>query len=104
VILDAKYRDLWENPLLRDTLCQLAMYTLSQDVGGNAAILYSTLDDTAREARIGIKDLIYGSNRAQVILRPVNLFRLERLITAPNNRQSDRDKAALARQLVFGQT
>ena len=71
-------------------------------MGGKATINYPTLDASAREARIGIKDPVYGLGRAQVILRPVNLIELERSISAPKSWQSEREKAMQARQLVFG--
>ena len=61
-----------------------------------------TLDNTAREARIGIKDPVNGLNKAIVILRPVNLIKLEKLITAPRSRHSEQAKAALANYFVFG--
>jgi 5-methylcytosine-specific restriction enzyme subunit McrC len=102
-ILDAKYRDLWETQLPHDMLYQLAIYALSQDFGASAAILYPTLDSSAQEARIGIKDPVYGSNRAKVILRPVNLVELENLIFSPKNSQSIQARTVLARYLVFGE-
>jgi 5-methylcytosine-specific restriction enzyme subunit McrC len=101
-MFDAKYRDLWQNPLPRVMLYQLAIYTLSQGFGGRTAILYPTLDYTSQEARIGIKDSVYGSNRAQDILRPVNLIDLEKLIFAPRNRQSNQARTGLAEYMVYG--
>ncbi len=101
-ILDAKYRDLWEKPLTREMLYQLAIYALNQESGGKAVILYPTMDPSAREARISIKEPVYGKSQAQVILRPVNLLRIEKLISATNNVQTIRDRAMFARQLVFG--
>lgn len=48
-ILDAKYRDLWGNPLPPSMSYQLGMYALSQKSGVKAAILYPTIGTDSRE-------------------------------------------------------
>jgi len=102
-VLDAKYRDLWENPLPREMLYQMAIYALSQErSGGAAAILYPTYQTDAKEAWVDIREPVQGSHRGRVILRPVNLHLLEKMITEPMSSLRARESAEFASWLAFG--
>jgi 5-methylcytosine-specific restriction enzyme subunit McrC len=100
-ILDAKYRDLWDNPLPRDMLYQLAIYAMVHE-GGTATILYPTTDDQATESRIEVRDPVLGGRRALVVLRPVVLGRLAELISAKPTAAVFRQRQSFAHHLVFG--
>ena len=101
-ILDAKYRDLWEHDLPTHWLYQLAIYALSLPEGMDATILYPTMETEAREARIALHDPVYGTGRAHVVLRPVNLLKLDQLITEQRKMKNEREHIAFARWLAFG--
>lgn len=99
-ILDAKYRDLWENPLPRDMLYQLAIYAMSHE-GGTSTILYPTIHPQATEAQIEVRDPLHGGRRAIIALRPVVLDRLDGLVTARPTATILRERRAFARTIVF---
>lgn len=101
-ILDAKYRDLWEHDLPAHWLYQLSIYALSQPEGMDAIILYPTMEAEAREARIALHDPVYGTDRAHVVLRPVNLLCLDQLTTGERKIKNERERVAFARWLAFG--
>lgn len=101
-VLDAKYRDLWEQSLPREMLYQLALYALGRVSGERVStILYPTVDDASREQSITIQEPVHGLPQASVTLRPVNLLKLEQLLRAGRAAQSQRTE--LAKQLAFGQ-
>jgi 5-methylcytosine-specific restriction enzyme subunit McrC len=100
-ILDAKYRDLWENPLPRDMLYQLAVYATIHE-GGTATILYPTTHAQGKEARIEVRDPLLGGRRALVVLRPVSLDRLEGLVSTKQTAAALRERRSFALELVFG--
>jgi len=97
ILLDAKYRDLWERPLPREMLYQLAMYATSGAGDPVAVILFPTEDETAQEARIDIRDVVSGAVRGGVALRPVPLPRLADLAWG-----TESARRAEAERLVFG--
>ena len=101
-LIDAKYRDLWENPLPRDMVYQLAIYAFSQKRPGTATILYPTINQEAQEAWLNVRDPKTTETLAKVVLRPVNLLKLEEMVNASNTKYLRREKFKFAKQLVFG--
>jgi 5-methylcytosine-specific restriction enzyme subunit McrC len=96
--LDAKYRDLWERDLPSGMLYQLGVYALSHGSVGNAAIIYPSCSDSAREAVIEIADMVQGVPRAHVALRPLELSVIAKVIA---DRDLERGKR-IALSLVYG--
>jgi 5-methylcytosine-specific restriction enzyme subunit McrC len=96
--LDAKYRDLWEKNLPRETLYQLAVYALSRRSAGNAAIIYPARAGVGKEAIIEIAEPSTGESQARIALRPFDLNRAARIIMEENHCEG----AEMARFLVCG--
>jgi len=101
ILLDAKYRDLWELPLHRDMLYQLAIYALSQGKGSTATILYPSISASAREATIRISDPIAGGAQGFVALQPVPLHEIHAVVNDTSRRRVGRGRE-LAMNLCFG--
>lgn len=102
-VLDAKYRDLWEQTLPREMLYQLALYALGRSGNERASvILYPTVDASARTQAIVIHEPVRGSPQARVTLRPVNLLELEKLLGAGLTPKVREKCALLAHSLAFG--
>ncbi len=101
-ILDAKYRDLWEKPLPPEMLYQLVIYALSQATCNSATILYPSVQSDGRDAKIEVRIPTYDKGHAYVVLRPVNLLKLEELIVNSRNVNNERERLNFARWLVFG--
>ncbi len=97
-LLDAKYRDIGLRGLPREMLYQLAFYAFSQEQPRQATILYPTITDE-RETWLDVLHPVSENFMARVIMRPVNLLKLEALICVG----TPREKAAFAIQLAFGQ-
>lgn len=99
-VLDAKYRDIWDQKLPRHMLYQLALYAIGRRDGNEAAILFPTLDPGASESRLEVLDPECGRPRAFVCLRPVNLLRLAELVVQPHTAARARERECLARWMA----
>jgi 5-methylcytosine-specific restriction enzyme subunit McrC len=101
-VLDAKYRDLWEKNLPREMLYQLALYALGQESGNRrATIIYPTLVEAARQQIVFVKDPISGTSKAEIILRPVNLLKLD-LLLRDKGVYAQSNRIEFAKRLAFG--
>lgn len=100
--LDAKYRDLWERNLPREMLYQLALYALGQEsLNRRATIIYPTLEEAACQQIVFVKDPLRGSSIAEIILRPVNLLKLD-LLLRDKGINAQRNRIEFAKCLAFG--
>lgn len=100
-ILDAKYRDLWEKPLPRDMLYQLALYATTSTTR-SASILYPTISKEAKESRLEINEPIHGQHLAQICQRPVILDTLRKHIDSGWSADAQRGRKEYAMWLLNG--
>lgn len=99
-LLDAKYRDLWEKPLPREMLYQLALYATSQPEARSASIIYPSVAREASEARIEIRRPVGGAWIGSVELRPLHL----ETIAVALNAGTPNDLRPLIRRAALGGT
>jgi 5-methylcytosine-specific restriction enzyme subunit McrC len=94
-ILDAKYRNLWQETLPPAMLYQLVMYALGQNTCNSVTILYPTTTPVAEDARIKVDIAGYNEGNVYVVLRPVNLLQMAALL------QEDRKKDNMRARCIF---
>ena len=101
---DAKYRDLWHNPLPRDMLYQLALYAMSntrEATTGRATILYPIVSSLEKpcpvpDQRLEILHPVTAQARAHITLRAVNLTRMADLVARKDTVHSRRKRQNFA--------
>ena len=84
-LLDAKYRDLWEQSLPREMLYQLGIYAASGIGDKTATILYPTINDIPSIQKIDINNPISTAKLASIILKPINLKKVAELLSRREN-------------------
>ena len=99
-ILDAKYRDLWQDPLPSHMLYQLVMYAMSQDVCNSATILYPTTIPGVEDVTIEIHIPSHQKRHVSVILRPVDLLQLDALLRDARECNNMRMRVHFAEKLI----
>jgi 5-methylcytosine-specific restriction enzyme subunit McrC len=103
-LLDAKYRDLWENPLPREMLYQLVIYAIGDQRSKTSTILYPATSNLAREARIEVSDPFDGGRIGEVSLRPVYMEYLAEMIQLNSRHSHSIDlRRKESHRLVFGE-
>ena len=100
-LLDAKYRDIWEEGLPADWLYQLSVYALASP-SRKSVLLYPTMSEDAQDARIDIREpVVSGGELASVVLRPVLLPRLAELIHPDQALRLASERRRFADELIF---
>ncbi len=98
-VLDAKYRDLWQETLPPNMLYQLVMYAMGQEECNSTTILYpATLPGTV-DARIKVHIPLSPKGDIHVMLRPVDLLQLDKLLLHTREKNNRRERIAFAKQL-----
>lgn len=88
-LMDAKYKDLWENAIPRDMLYQLSVYALSSEGDKQATIIYPSLNQHAISQKIDIKNPISDEYMGAVLLEPLNLNFVSTCLGNIGNRRKD---------------
>ncbi|HEY5004600.1 MAG TPA: hypothetical protein VII61_15665 [Ktedonobacteraceae bacterium] len=99
-ILDAKYRDLWQETLPPGMLYQLVMYALGQDACDSVTILYPTTTPLVQDACIEVTLPGYRGGHVYVVLRPVNLLKMAGLLQEGSEKVNIRERCAFALALL----
>lgn len=79
-LLDAKYRDLWNNSLPRDMLYQLAIYAASGIGNHTATILYPAMNEIPSLQQINITNPLTQEYMAKIFIKPINLVKIAHFI------------------------